>query len=190
MKKISVKVNSFVKRQIKGSGKSYAIDFSFDKMAKHAEERLNKPGKHIFKGYRDGVCLVRAKKKYSKYFFCPLVKINSKTLLTSKVVKRRKNEQFYIQTRALNGTPEKAYHVDFILYRHDVLAENKEHSTSADWELISFNVLPKGFESMPMGPITMMRNQLQLPGGTAAFYSSEEWAKSVNFWQQYAFLDC
>ena len=43
---------------------------------------------------------------------------------------------------------------------------------------------------MPMGPITMMRNQLHLPGGTAAFYSSEEWANSVNFWQQYAFLDC
>ena len=82
---------------------------------------------------------------------------------------KEKNEQFYIQTRALNGTPEKAYHVDFILYRHDVLAENREHSTCADWELISFNVLPKGFDSMPMGPITMMRNQLQLPGGTAAF---------------------
>ena len=36
-----------------------------------------------------------------------------------------------------------------------------------------------------MKPTTMMRNQLKLPGGTKAFYSSEEWAKSVLFWQNY-----
>ena len=190
MNKQSVDVNDFVKRQIKGSGKSYALNFSFKKMAKHAEERLNIPGNHIFDGYRDGVCLVRSDKKYNKHFFCPLVKISSSTKLSSVVVKRRKNENHYIQTRALNGSPSPANHVDFILYRHDVLAENNEHSSSADWELISFNVLPEGLDHMPMGPITMMRNQLKLPGGTAAFYSSDEWANSVNFWQQYAFLDC
>ena len=39
---------------------------------------------------------------------------------------------------------------------------------------------------MPMGPVTMMRNQLQLKGGTKAYYSSEEWAKAVYFWQHYA----
>ena len=39
-----------------------------------------------------------------------------------------------------------------------------------------------------MGPITMMRNQLCLPGGTKANYPSQEWAKSVNFWQKYALL--
>ncbi len=190
MKKKTVKVNDFVRRQIKGSGKSYAINFSFEKMALHAEDRLNVSGKHITAGYRDGVCLVRADKKYSKYFFCPLVKITSSTKLSSIVVKRRDNEKHYIQTRALNGTPAAAFHVDFILYRHDVLAENNEQTTNADWELISFNVLPEGFNSMPMGPVTMMRNQLELPGGTAAHYSSDEWAASVNFWQQYAFLKC
>mgnify|MGYP002878094613 CR=1 FL=1 len=40
----------------------------------------------------------------------------------------------------------------------------------------------------PMGPVTMMRNQLQLKGGTKGNYSSEEWAKSVNFWQKFCFL--
>ena len=48
------------------------------------------------------------------------------------------------------------------------------------------NALPKGVESMPMGPITMMRNQLDLNGGTKAEYSSDEWAESVRFWQTYA----
>ena len=39
---------------------------------------------------------------------------------------------------------------------------------------------------MPMGPVTMMRNQLQKEGGTKGEYSSENWAKSVDFWQRYA----
>jgi len=42
---------------------------------------------------------------------------------------------------------------------------------------------------LPMGPITMMRNQLELKGGTAASYSSEEWAYAVKFWQKFAALD-
>ena len=40
-----------------------------------------------------------------------------------------------------------------------------------------------------MGPVTMMRNQLELEGGTRAEYSSDEWADSVNFWQKYTALD-
>ena len=36
-----------------------------------------------------------------------------------------------------------------------------------------------------MGYVTMMRNQLDLPGGTDAIYSSDEWAESVYFSQKY-----
>ena len=35
----------------------------------------------------------------------------------------------------------------------------------------------------------MMRNQLNLVGGTKAIYSTEEWAKSVLFWQKYVSLN-
>ena len=42
---------------------------------------------------------------------------------------------------------------------------------------------------MPIGPVTMMRNQLDLNGGTKAEYSSEEWANSVRFWQKYAAIE-
>ena len=42
---------------------------------------------------------------------------------------------------------------------------------------------------MPMGPVTMMRNQLELSGGTKGHYESKEWAKSVDFWQQYVVLE-
>ena len=35
----------------------------------------------------------------------------------------------------------------------------------------------------------MMRNQLELKGGTKAHYKSDKWANSVKFWQKYAVLD-
>ncbi len=70
-----------------------------------------------------------------------------------------------------------------------MLAETNEQMTEAEWELISFHSIPNGIKEMPMGPVTMMRNQLQLPGGTKAKYSSEAWAESVNFWQEFVVLD-
>ena len=68
------------------------------------------------------------------------------------------------------------------------MKETNEQSTEADWELIAFMAKPKNVK-MPMGPVTMMRNQLQKTGGTKGVYSSEQWAESVNFWQIYAILE-
>ena len=34
----------------------------------------------------------------------------------------------------------------------------------------------------------MMRNQLELKGGTKGNYTSDEWAESIKFWQKYCFL--
>ena len=183
----SISVNKFVKRQIKGSGKTYADRLSFKKIARHAQEQLingnYKPG------YREGVILVHVAKKLISHFTCPFVRITEETKLKATVVKRRPQEEPYIQMRALNGTPLKTGSVDLILYHHDVLKETNEESTDADWELISFHAIPEEIDNMPMGPVTMMRNQLQLPGGTKAFYESEKWAQSIKFWQEYTVLD-
>tara|TARA_Y100001936_G_scaffold253183_1_gene316345 strand:- start:7092 stop:7652 length:561 start_codon:yes stop_codon:yes gene_type:complete len=182
----SVGINSFVKRQTKDSGKTYCKNLSFEDIANHASEQLEKG---LFKkGYRDGVVLVSVDKNLIDNFICPIVKINEKTKLIAKQVKRRDEEEPYIQTRALNGTPLKTGGVDLILYRNDVLKETNENETDKNWELISFHAIPLGFKSLPMGPITMMRNQLQLKGGTKGVYSSEQWAESVKFWQEYCFL--
>ena len=78
--------------------------------------------------------------------------------------------------------------MNLVLYRRDVLEETNEESTDADWELIAFMGIPKNI-SMPIGPVTMMRNQLNLNGGTKALYQSEEWAESVHFWQKYAAME-
>ena len=183
----SVSVNDFVKRQIKGSGKTYADGLSFEKIAQHAQEQLTNG--NYKPGYRDGVILVHVAKKLISHFTCPFVRITEETKLKATVIKRRPQEEPYIQVRALSGTPLKTGSVDLILYRHDVLKETNEQTSDADWELISFHAIPKEIDNMPMGPVTMMRNQLQLPGGTKAFYESEKWAQSVKFWQEYAVLD-
>ncbi len=189
MKNISgrVGVNDFVRRQTKGSGKTYTKKLTFEEIAEHAQHQLAK-GKYKM-GYRDGVVLVQASKEIIHHFICPFVRVTEKTKLNAAVIRRRPEEEPYIKIRALNGYPLKTSSVDLILYHHDVLAETNEQTTDADWELISFHAIPDGIEDMPMGPVTMMRNQLQLQGGTKAFYKSEQWAESVKFWQEYAVLD-
>ena len=183
--KLNVGINTFVRRQIEGSGKTYS-SLTFKEIAKHAESQLNK--NEYKAGYRDGVLLIPVTNKYIEFFTCPIIKINDKTKLFSEIKRRRPNEESYISTKALNGTPLKLSGVDLILYRNDVLKETNQNSTNLDWELIAFHGIPEGIKDLPMGPITMMRNQLQLPGGTKALYTSEEWAHSTNFWQKYALL--
>ena len=183
----SVAVNDFVRRQTKGSGKSYANNLSFEEIAKHAQDQLTNGNYKM--GYRDGVALIQVIKELIHHFICPFVRVIEKTKLNATMVRRRSEEEPYIQIRALNGTPLKTSLVDLILYRHDVLAETNEQTTDADWELISFHAIPERIEDMPIGPVTMMRNQLQLSGGTKAYYESEQWAESVKFWQGYAVLD-
>ena len=188
MKKDSKKVivNKFVKRQIKGSGKTYSETLSFQDIANHAEIQLNN---NIFsKGYRDGVLIVHVDQSLLHNFICPIIKINKNTKLHAKLIKRQKNEEPYIQIRALNGSLSKTGSVNLILYHHYVLAESGAQTKNSDWELISFHAIPKGIKKMPMGHVTMMRNQLNLSGGTKAYYKSEEWAESIKFWQKYAIL--
>ena len=182
-----VAVNDFVRRQVKNSGKTYAKTLSFDQIANHASTQMQ--NKIYRDGYRDGVRIVAADESIKSDFVCPFVKLNNNIKLISNLVYRREGEEPYIQVRAINGSPTETGKVELILYRHDVLAENNEQSTDADWELIAFQAVPKGVDYLPMGPVTMMRNQLDLHGGTKAEYSSKEWANSIRFWQKYAAIE-
>ena len=187
MKRIAVGVNDFVRRQTKGTGKTYS-SLSYQEIADYAEGQLN--NNNFENGYRDGVVVIKVEKKLVKEFHCPFTKIVSNTKLKATVTKRQPVEENYIQIRALNGEPLDVGAAQIILYRKDVLSETNDACTDKDWELIAFHAIPKFIDKMPMGPVTMMRNQLELSGGTKAHYSSEEWAKSINFWQKYAVLEC
>ena len=182
-----VAVNNFVRRQVKGSGKTYSESLSFEKIAADAEKQMENDS--FIEGYRDGVRIVVGSDHLTNEFFCPFVRVDKNTELISKVVCRQDGEDSYIQIRAKSGTVVKPGRVEYILYRHDVLLENNEQSTDKDWELISIHAIPAGIKKLPMGPVTMMRNQLELKGGTKAHYSSEDWADAVKFWQEYAALD-
>jgi len=179
----NVGVNDFVRRQQKNTGKTYST-LTFKEIANHASKQIQR--KKYSKGYRDGVIIVRVTKSLINKFKCPYVKINDKTVLHAEVSKRRPDEENYIRIKAKNGAEIKTGKVDLILYRNDVLKETNEQTTECTWELISFHAIPEGIKELPMGPVTMMRNQLQLKGGTKGKYSSEEWAHSVYFWQNYA----
>ena len=183
----NVSVNEFVLRQVKGSGKTYANNLTFDEISSHAQDQLNKG--HFTEGYRNGVILVQVTLELIHHFICPFVRITEETKLKATVVRRRTEEKPYIQIRALNGTPLETSRVDLILYHHNVLIETNEHTTDSDWELISFHAIPDGIVEMPIGPVTMMRNQLQHPGGTKGLYDSEKWAEAIRFWQEYATLE-
>ena len=183
--KTIVGVNSFVKRQTKESGKTYSKKMTFEEIAEHASMQIKKG--NYKKGYRDGVILVPVQKKIINNFICPIIKIDKNTKLVAEYTKRREDEEPYIKISALNGKTVKTGNVDLILYRKDVLEETKENETDKEWELISFHAIPDKMNDLPMGPVTMMRNQLQLKGGTKGHYHSQDWAESINFWQKYCF---
>ena len=183
--KTIVGVNSFVRRQTKKSGKTYSKKMTFEEIAKHASIQIKK-GKYK-QGYRDGVILVSVEKSLINNFICPIIKIDENTKLIAEYTQRRANEEPYIKISALNGKTVDTGNVDLILYRKDVLKETQENETNKEWELISFHAIPHKFNNLPMGPVTMMRNQLQLKGGTKGEYSSKNWAESTNFWQKYCF---
>ena len=121
-----VAVNNFVRRQVKGSGKTYSESLSFEKTAADAEKQMEN-GSYT-KGYRDGVRIVVCSDHLTNEFFCPFVRIDKNTELISKVVCRQDGEDSYIQIRAKSGMLVKPGRVEYILYRHDVLLENKEQS--------------------------------------------------------------
>ncbi len=68
--------------------------------------------------------------------------------------------------------------VDIVLYRHDVLAEDDDRSTDAEWEIVSINGKQSN-EEQPIPPVTMARNFLHKKGGTQVNYTAKEFAESI-----------
>ena len=59
-----VGVNNFVKRQIKGSGKTYAYNLTFEEIALDAQNQMSKG--EFKEGYREGVRIVKASRSNIK----------------------------------------------------------------------------------------------------------------------------
>ena len=168
---MKIAVNEFCRRQTHGSKFSHFAG-TFEELASLVERYFNS----ATQGYRDGVLLVPVP---TEGFFSGVVEVTTETPLRATFVARRKGEDPYLQVEAVGGEKAKAGAVEIVLYRHDVLGEDA--STDAEFEIISINARPtEGPE--PMTPVAMARNFLELPGGTKAEYSAEEFAKAIIYW--------
>ncbi len=172
-----VAVGSFVKRQTPESRYSHHQwhwDYIADLVA--ANMKYAKPG------YRNGVMLVPVP---PDGFFCGVVEVTKDTPLYAKFESRRMPEDPYIVIEAAGGEKLPAKAVEIVIYHHDVLAENNEADTDAEWEIVSINARPTLWPE-PMTPMAMARNMLQLPGGTKAEYTAQQFAEAIVYWSRHA----
>jgi hypothetical protein len=168
-------INELAKRQTAESRFSH-FEGSMDDLAKLVEASLNnaKPG------YKDGVWLVPVP---PTGFFSGVVELTEATPLKAEFSARRKGEDLYINVVAVGGEKLPAKVVEVVIYRHDVLGDDA--STDSEWEVVSINARPTE-ESEPMTPVAMARNFLELPGGTKAEYTAQQFAEAIIYWSKRA----
>lgn len=129
-------------------------------------------------GYKPGVLLVPVP---AEGFFSAVVDVTPEMVLETALVARFPGEEPFMRTVAKGQPKTPAKVVEVVIYSHAILAEDGDASCDADFEIISVNARITEAEE-PMHPVAMMRNQKHLKGGTAATYTSEQWAEAVHYW--------
>ena len=102
-------------------------------------------------------------------------------VITGTYKPREKGEEPVTHYKA-DGTKIPAVTANMIVYSHAALGD--EASTTCDYEVVSENAENDTGRS-PLDPISMHRNQMDLPGGTKQMYTSEQWCDSVGFWDKH-----
>jgi hypothetical protein len=197
-----VAINSFVRRQTPESPYS---DWSWtdEQLLRLVDSNLD----YGVPGYRDGVLIVPV----APYGFrTGLVTLQEGDELVGRYEARRPGEEprksVYARRvkETLHSTSDEcdvwleesrdklpAHAVEIILYRHDVLAEDGDAETDADWEIISVNARMTLGEA-PIAPMTLMHNHFGSDGGTATNMTPEEFEaamrQSFEFWKDKAML--
>jgi hypothetical protein len=181
-----VECGEFVKRQTPESGYSH-FQGTWEELATIAERLLNTG--LVSPGYRDGVILIsipefdgRLKPLLSR-FYSAVVDLNENSKLRANYAPRREGEAPFIRVSA-KAKKQVAKYASLVLYRHDVLAENNERETYAEWEIVAIKARTSD-EEEPMDPYTMARNFLHLAGGTKGDFTAEQFAKSIVYWNNH-----
>jgi glycosyltransferase involved in cell wall biosynthesis len=111
------------------------------------------------------------------------VYVKPTTELMAKLECREPGEEPYIQVKASrfyeDTVPCKFASV--VLYHYDELTYVEREGKAADWYVVA--IIASDVEDEPMHPTTMARNQLAQAGGTKVEYTSEEWARAVDYWR-------
>ena len=182
MKKVACGL--FVKRQTKESGHSH-FDGTWEELENICSHLLNEThNKHlIIPGYKDGVILLNLDLIRHK-FYSAIIDLNEESKLKASYAPRRDGEAPFIRIGA-KGKKQSAKHASVVLYRRDVLEENNERETEADWEIVCIKARTSE-EEEPMDPYTMARNFLHLAGGTKGDFTAEQFAESIVYWNNHA----
>lgn len=131
-------------------------------------------------GYKEGVKLVPVP---ATNFFSGVCLVDASIPLRAEFKARREGEEPYVQVFCNNcadhKTPAKV--VEVVVYHKDVLAD--QATEGAEWEVVSINARDTE-EEEPQTPMAMARNMLNLPGGTQATYTAEQFAKAILYWSK------
>lgn len=139
---------------------------------------------HHKPGYRDGVVLVPVA---PEGFKSSIVTLQEGDRIEGHYTARRKGETPRRASWIVRDGAKKddAVAVDIVLYRADVLEEDGDRSTDADWEIITVNARITE-EEAPMKAGTLMANHFKADGGTATNMTPEEFEaalrKSFEYW--------
>lgn len=172
-----VACSEFVKRQTAESGYSH-FDGTWSQLETYVGAFFTKDRTRA--GYRDGVVLVDLP---PDLFYSAIVSLNEKSKLTANYAPRREGEDPFIRISA-KAKKQLAKRASVVLYRWDVLAENNERETDAEWEIIAIKARVSE-EEEPMDPYTMARNFLHLKGGTKGDFTAEQFAQSIVYWNSH-----
>ena len=177
-----VKCGDFIKRQTPESGFSH-FEGSWKELEDIVQSSMSK-SQLVRPGYKDGVILVDMDPGYNhRKFYSSIIKLDENTKLRAEYAPRRIGEAPFIRIGA-KANKQLAKYVTFVCYRADVLAENDERETDAEWEIIALKARVSK-EEEPMDPYTMARNFLHLKGGTKGDFTAEEFAKSIVYWNNH-----
>jgi len=171
-----VKCNELVKRQTKESQFSH-----FEGSWEELEEMVSHQFSEGRTGYKLGVMMIPVN---PEKFRSGTIFITESTPLQASFEARRIGEEPFINVLA-KGPKSVAKRVDVVVYSKEVLDENNEATTNAEWEIVNICAYYNGTED-PMHPITMMRNFLGLHGGTKGVFTAQQFAESIRFWGQHA----
>jgi len=180
----SIHISDFVRRQTPQSGFSHWT-LSDEELLARIQKNLDKAKP----GYREGVILVPVE---PDGFFSSTVLLREGDVFVGEYVARKAGEEprksTYVVSNKLGEPVEKieAVSVDIVLYAHNVLAENDENDTDAEYEIISVNANASE-EEAPIPTGALIANHLQLSGGTATHLNNDEFVellrKSVSYWK-------
>jgi hypothetical protein len=185
----TVAFNSFVRRQ--------TVESEFSHWVLTDNALLNRIQSAAYAGdytpsYRPDVVAVHIEVRHLE-FYTGVVVLKEGDKLVGEYKARRPGEtprkSLYVAAQQ-SYTPRRmtekaeATHVDIILYHHGALAENNEHETECDWEIISVNARDTA-EEQPIAPGVLTANYFCDDGGTDTKMTPEEFCAQLKVSREY-----